>query len=235
MSARSRIVAGLGGALALLFVNTASAVLVSTSGVWSSVEEDDGAVADILGLGTNNVTWGEPFPAGATTPSSGYVFDGIAPPVDVPTDGSVFMLGEFTHDNFPIFLPSITGATLELTLDFAGDDSMFTYFFEHDETPNEGTCDPAGATTCPDVVSIPDASSTETVTIGGDTFLLTIVGFSEDGGMTIVDEFITEEGLSNSAELFARFDPVEVPAPAPLAALALTLLLTGFAARRTRR
>ncbi len=215
-----------------LVAGSAHAVLFTSNGVWTSVQENDGAVANVAGLTTNRVSWGT-FPDGSQ--SSAYVFDGAAG--DAPTDNSLFALGDFTHENFEIFSPSITGADLALNLMFEGPvTETFSYFFEHNETPNSAPCDPTGLTVCPDVVSIPSAASTETVVLDGIEYLLFIEGFSEDGGSTITPGFITEEFQENQATLYARLEvvpPTEIPLPNALALLGIGLL--AFGVRRNRR
>jgi hypothetical protein len=71
------------------------------------------------GVGTNQINWG--IPAGGT--QSGYRFDGVTPPPSGPFGaGTSFDLGTFTHFNQPIQSgTSITGATLNLTIQFESD------------------------------------------------------------------------------------------------------------------
>ncbi len=226
---------------AILCASNAQAIPMLTSGIWNLIEEGNSPppVANVSGLNTNEIAWGNPFPAGATTPPSGYIFDGVN--VDAPLDGPLFPLGDFTHVNFSIFLPSISGANLDVTLDIPdeGTSENFMFFFNHDETPNSLPCDPSGATVCPDLVTIPDASSTNTISIMGMEFILAIEGFSEDGGTTITDGFITEEGQNNTATLFARLEEVvvqqPVPEPTTLSLIGFGLALSGLGFVRRRR
>ena len=109
---------------------------------------------------------------------------------------------------------------------------MFSCTFDLDETPNSGTCTYPGLTTCPDRVSIPNVSSTETVELGGIEYVLAIVGFSTDDGSTITDGFITEEDAENTATLCARLVEYQVPEPGVLSLIGLGLLAFGAKSRK---
>jgi len=216
-------------ALALAWTVNANAIPVVTSGVWSSLQENDGVVDNKSGVGTNVVSWGDPATASG---SSSYTFEGVNG--DAPLNNSLFELGDFTHGNFAIFLPSITGATLDLNLDFTGEgvSQNFSFFFEHTETPNfpvgGAACAEGGATPCPDLVGIPDASSSETVVLQGQEYQLDILGFSQDGGNTIIPNFLTTEGQANTATLYARLVPPTSDVSEPSALMLLAVGLMGL-------
>lgn len=213
---------------ALLGAGAAGAVPVVSDGVWTALDPAVG-VANVTGLNTNRVSWGEP----GFDRSSAFVFDGAS--VDAPLDGSLFALGDFTHENFPIFPPAIQSADLGISIDFVseGINQMFNYTFELDETPNiTGSCVYPGITVCPDRVTIPNASSTETVELGGIEYVLAIVGFSTDGGTTITDGFITEEDSDNVATLYARLVEHQVPEPGVLSLIGLGLIAFGVKNRK---
>ncbi len=207
--------------VALAWTINAHAIPVVTSGAWSSVE--GGSL--ITGLNTDTVSWGQP-----ATPDgqSFYRFAGVNG--DAPLDNTLFALGDFTHGNFPVFPPSITAATLDVSLDFTGENVMqnFTFGFEHTETPNNGNpCAAGGSQPCPDLVGIPDASSSETVLLQGNRYQLDIIGFSQDNGANVTSEFLTLEGQANTATLFARLalvPPTDVSEPSALMLLAVGLM-----------
>ncbi len=85
-----------------------------TSGVWPSMTASP---PELGGLGTSNVRWGVPAGGGG---QSGYRFAGSS--VEVLTDGTEFVLGTFTHDNFPVygFQPNQFDVDLRVHVEFNG-------------------------------------------------------------------------------------------------------------------
>lgn len=131
--------------------------------------------------------------------------------------GQDFILGSFTHNNFPIFAPSITGATLEVTLELSnGEVEIFnlSFLFDHFETVNfpddlatprvEG-CAAGGIAPCPDRVRIEgDGIANETIEIDGVTYFLRIIAFLDPETGLQTREFLTDEIASNQAFLVAE-------------------------------
>ena len=74
---------------------------------------------------------------GATT--SSYDFDAAATPID--DAASPFYVGDFTHNNNPIYPPSLTSADLMVTITGDIDGTAFsltsTFTFAHNETTND--------------------------------------------------------------------------------------------------
>lgn len=218
--------------LALIVVGMALALtLAGADGIWSNSTGSSGSPTCLTYLNTasttdenqvrygNNNQWGG-CPTN-TNLQSGFGYDG-AEGVDV-TPGNVFLLGEFTHYNRPIYANSVLQTVdLNIALNFIEPtiSSSLEYTVQLDETPNEqGTCAYPGTTICPDKVDLSDTIPDQTFgPIGGKYYKLQIVGFApgtEDtcryvAGQTI-NEFITEEGQENNACLFARM-LVEEPA-----------------------
>ena len=215
--------------VALVWSVGAAAVPITSSGIWTA------AVPSASGINTNQISWGSP---ATSAGQSSYIFNGVNPG-DAPLDGMLFEIGSFTHNNFPIFAPLLTGADLRITLNFtdAGVSQSFDYEFEHTETPNNANpCAEGGVSPCPDLVSIPDASSTETILLGTDFYRLNIVGFSQDGGSTVTGSFLTLENAPNTAALFAQLElvPTEIPEPPTLALISVVLLGIGAYKLRAR-
>lgn len=217
--------------MSLASAGMAQAISISTSGVWTSVTPD--GITTVNGIDTNTVSWGTP----VGLEQSSYIFDGQSA-FTAPLDGTDFLLGTFTHNNFPIFLPGITGANLALSLS-GGVSKTFNFFFEHNETPNDGNgfgfCPdtPAFGTPCPDIVSIPNTASSETISINGEQYRLLISGFTLGGN--VVDRFITIENQANSAQIFGRLEAVpveEVPEPLTILGISTGVAFGGFLKRK---
>lgn len=231
--------------IALPFAASAITIDIDTvSGVWIAYEADNGTPsAGPTGIGSSTLTWGEEL--NDQDKQSSYVFEGNAPS-GPHNAGDVFNLGDFTHNNFTIRLPSITGATLKVTITGTADgdteDVAFNltsvFDFTHHETPNEpGPCELGGDTPCPDLVEVDtNVANSTTITVDGEEYLFDVTGFLFNGEM--LESFLTEESQANTATLQARFVKaklVDVPAPPVLLLLLSGLGMLGFAAYHRRR
>ena len=168
-----------------------------TSGVWPSISA---SLPGLNGLGTSNVKWGVPAGGG----QSGYRFAGST--VEVLTDGTEFVLGTFTHDNFPVygFQPNQFDVDLRVNVVFNAGALIrdFSFRFHHNETPNVGPYPQ-------DLVDLPTLQSPETVELDGEEYALVIAGFKQGG--QIVTRFVSEENGANSADIVAKLQLIVKP------------------------
>jgi lamin tail-like protein len=158
-----------------------------TTGSWPATTAGSSAT----GLNTEHVTWGQ-----TSGNKSGYMFRGGT--VDVKLDGSEFTLGTFTHENFPISMPT-QEFDVDLRVNVAFEDgttSAFSFRFHHNETPNVGSSPE-------DLVDLPTFISPETVMVDGEQYKVLISGFKQNGA--IVRQFVSPENGSNSADVVALF------------------------------
>lgn len=204
-----------------------SVTIDSVTGVWTATSP---GAPSVTGVGTNQISWG--VPAGGPGQSS-YTFTGAAPPAQGPYNvGSSFSLGAFTHTNYPIFPPSLTSATLSLTISGKaqglGGPTAFAvnsiFQFTHTETDNVGP-----GNCCDDIVNaITNVGGSQIVQVDGINYLFAFTGFQVGGNN--FTQFFTTEGQINNAFLLGSFlQPQSVPGEVPLPA-ALPLFVTGLAA-----
>ena len=147
-------------------------------GVWTNVQ-GPADQSSFIGVDTNRLTWG----TAAETQTSSYEFEGGNNSVEV--DGSAFVLGTFTHHNYPIISPFTRfSVDLKITVTVAqGPTAVVPFTFNHYESPNVG---PEAAWA--DVVSLAPLSqedpwrAVKVVEIGGVACDLIFEGFYAQTG-----------------------------------------------------
>lgn len=180
-------------------------------GIWSSSKP---AVA---GIGTNQLNWGEP----QFTRQSGYHFEAQGP-FEVESE-TPFVIGTFTHQNFPVRGQILESAQLKVSFRIAGlaDPIASTFSFVHDETLNDQDTCPNGLDNrvginvggCADRVTVAlNEGQSQRFEIDGASYVLDVLGFQYDG--VPLGAFWTQENQENQAQLIARFT-TETPPAAP--------------------
>ena len=186
------------------------------------------------------VRWGIPFDGGGTSLKSGLGFTGVGP--STFGLGEIFQVGQLRHFNNAISGGTAASA-VNLSLFLSFDDPVATQSFnlklEIDETTNElGTCAYFSITPCADKISISETSLSNQFSVAGIDYTLQLLGFSLTPGGVPINEFISQEGDTNQALLFAKVtaaEPEPVPEPATVAGTALWLLAARWAVGNKRK
>lgn len=228
--------ASLAGAAAMLslafMTGTASAVTITVNSTTPSWTFTGGTSTNTSTSGSGNATvtdihWGTSTGSG----QSGLGFNPAQPPSFNATAGLLFDLGTLFHYNNPITGNTPTSITLSLLTNIAGAipaNQAFAFGFTVDETPNSGpvgACPYPSTVACSDKITFTNLDTTNAFTLGGQSYTMQLVGFSNDGGATTTNSFISNENATNSVHLFAEFiAPHAAPEPATLAVLGVGLL-----------
>lgn len=193
----------------------------------------------------DTASWGAPpsttYPVDNSSNRSGYQWISTNPtPFNVNTD-TVFDLGEFIHDNFqiPSAADAITSIELHLVIGTFESPTDFTQdiLFTHEETPNFASpCAEGGSQPCPDLVSLSNyAFNQPFMDNTGNHYFFSLLGFSTDGGAHIDLTYLTQEGASNSAHLYAIITENPIPEPSSLILLGIGISAIGLATLRKRK
>ena len=204
-----------------IFVHEGAAfTLNNIDGIWSNARDANGIIPSCLKysnsayiIDENNVAYGR---TGYSCPQnlnydeqSGFGFDGNNGQINV-NPGEMFKLGVFKHYNKKIYADSVlTDVDLEISLIFTDPvvTGAFTYTVNLEETDNTGNCKYPGDSICPDKVIFVESTPNQIFQLGGKCYTLQIVGFANcQNPENPINEFITEEDMTNSICLYGRLD-----------------------------
>ena len=192
-----------------------------SSGSWNQIVGGSEIVYQTVGS-ESQVRWGIPLDGGGTSQKSGLGFTGVGP--STFGLGEIFQVGQLRHFNNVISLETAASAVnLSLFLNF--DNPVATQSFnlnlQIEETANDsGTCAYFSIEPCADKISISQASMSNQFSVAGINYTLQLLGFSLTPGGAPINEFISQEGGTNEALLFAKVTAAgseQVPEPATVA------------------
>jgi hypothetical protein len=165
--------------------------------------------------GTNNqLDWGDPVPDSF----SNFVKFNSANFSTTPD--AAFNIGKLTYRNGSSFAGSNFNGDFPLlvALNFTNPASVnptFNYLFNILNTTNTG--DPVGDS---DRLRFSTAGlSSNSFNVGGVDYTLQLLGFSNDNGTTIINEFLSPENATATANLYGKITTTNVPTPALLPGL----------------
>lgn len=209
-----------------------------SSGSWHETVGGSGIVYQSVGNETQ-ILWGIPF-YGGTSQKSGMGFTGVGS--STFGLGEIFQVGQLRHFNNVILAgtqASAVNLSLNLNFDNPVETQSFNLNLKIEETPNQlGSCAYFSITPCADKISISETSLSNQFSIAGIDYTLHLLGFSLTPGGTPINQFISQEGGTNQALLFAKVtaaEPQTVPEPATVAGTALWLLGTRWAVVSKRK
>lgn len=208
------------------FASSASALtLANTSATWSNPV--GGTNINYQTVGTEKqVRWGNDIGNG----KSGLGFLGATSVTFNPDQ--IFQIGTLKHYNNAIGGGSAASKVdFDLALNFSNPNlttQAFKFSFDIDETPNSGNvnnCPYYSTSVCSDKISFSTMPDLNTFSIAGVNYTLQLLGFSDAPNSTPKNYFISQEGGTSSANLYAKITAVTPPptqsTPEPGAGLGL--------------
>jgi hypothetical protein len=180
---------------------------------------------------------------GSVTPNI-FTFDGAGSNVGSAVGafsaaaGTLFDIGRFTYKNGnnTTIGTSIDAVSLGITLTLTSplsNTSNYSYNFGIDITPNN-TGNPV---TDGDIVTISNGISSSTFSYNGINYTLALEGFSTNGGHTFTSQFLSPEGSTATADIYAVINQpslIAVPEPLSVALFGSGLIALTMVKRRRK-
>jgi len=201
--------------------------ITATDGTWAnSVPGAPDVTINNSGT-TRTARWGTPLPP---TGQSGFDFTPEPTPLNALSDGTPFSLGTFDHINFPTSGASLQSIDLNFSMTISGLSPIAGAFhFAVTETSNAPPCQFPGSPPCPDAVNIESPFLNTPFVLDDTEYFFSLLGFSQDGGVTTTAQFITNEGQQNIAGLFGVITETPISSvPEPTSSWLLGGLLAGL-------
>jgi MYXO-CTERM domain-containing protein len=197
----------------------------TTSGQWGMPSNPSGStfLSGENGGNNNRLTWGRTDSCSGCTSFNNYVqYDGLGFQAGV---GSTFRLGDLSYRNGSVWDPFNGDFPLDISLNFSNPalgNQNFSFLFNILNTPNVT----GNAVLDGDRLRFSNSGiSSQSFTLGNTIYNLQLIGFSSDGGNTLVSEFNSPEGTIARASLYGQIQaigtilpPPSPPSPAPVIA-----------------
>ena len=228
---KKKLVLAVLGCVACAWTNASALTITKVAGSWVNADPAGDITINNSGPsgGISTARWGTDTGFG----QSGYDFVSRSTSFEVEADGTLFALGDFTHQNWPITAPSLN--TIDLKLDLASlgiFDLSATFNFTHDETPND-----PGPPVSNDLVTLSNPTVSHEFAIGSTSYYFSLIGFSQDAGASLATFFSTIEEQNNTATLYAQITDrsTSQPIPEPTTMLLFGTSLIGLAGAKLRK
>ncbi|HIK08175.1 MAG TPA: choice-of-anchor K domain-containing protein [Trichormus sp. M33_DOE_039] len=186
----------------------------NSSGTWGTPIPSTASIV-YSGVGTDTFTWGDAASFGTGANYLNFVGNAFSTNFDTP-----FQIGNLTYFNGTTTIGTTPESVpLDVLLAFtdpSGLNENFNFSFNLISTDNNGTPDENA-----DFVFPPNSFSSTNFNFGGQDYTLQLLGFSKDGGTTLVNEFRVRESETDTASLYAKITvtPRTTPEPSSIQAL----------------
>jgi len=195
---------------ALGFISQAQAQTFTgnSSGTWGNPTVGNNDAPNYSGVGTDIFTWGDPADYGTGPNVLTFTGNSISTQID-----SVFKVGDLTYFNGSVGLGTnvdFVPLNVLFNLKSPAIDESFGFNFELVSTPNTGTPEENA-----DFVDVVSNISDRTFKLANQDYTLKLTGFSQDSGLTSIQQFRVLEGEKATAAIFGKIVHVLPTDPSP--------------------